>query len=309
MQNISVDLWAANSQQDIASLDVWLDVVALRMADAAARGVQILMLPEFACAQWLSFAPEDLPASAHLNWLADLAPAALEALKGLAAIYGVAILPGTFPVAGADTAGEAGYFNRGYFLTPEGEVYFQDKMSLTPLEQQGAGGKTLHGMSINVLTWRGLRIAMPICLDTEYNALWARLGQLDLDLVLIAAKTDMITGYSRVFVCAHARAIELQTVVCVVGAVGAPLTPWAQDTGVGGAAVFLPCDIAVSADGVWGALLPQVAQSGLDIALHATAIPVGAVRHIRTGGAEAELRPASWSADHLLVNEGALQAG
>ncbi|KIN63783.1 Nitrilase-related protein [Sulfitobacter noctilucicola] len=303
MDTISIDLWAANLQNDIASLDSWIDSVAKRTASAAERGARILVLPEFACAQWLSFAPADLPASLHLEWLAGLTPTAITALKGISATYGVAILPGTFPVAGQSTTGSNGFFNRAFFLTPEGEEHVQDKMSLTPLEEQGEGGSTLHGTQINVISWQGLRIAMPICLDTEYTALWSRLGKLDLDLVLIAAKTDMITGYSRVFGCAHARAIELQTVVCVVGAVGAPLTPWETDTGVGGAAVFLPCDITVSEGGVWQTLPPQSAQDGLDIALHAASIPVGAVRAIRRGGAEAELRPASWTADHLLVSD------
>ncbi|KIN60232.1 Nitrilase-related protein [Sulfitobacter noctilucae] len=308
MDTISIDLWAANLQHDIASLDSWIDSVAQRTAAAAERGARILVLPEFACAQWLSFAPQDLPATLHLEWLAGLTPTAITALKGISTTYGVAILPGTFPVAGHSPTGANGFYNRAFFLTPEGEEHVQDKMSLTPLEEQGEGGDTLHGTEINIISWQGLRIAMPICLDTEYTALWSRLGKLDLDLVLIAAKTDMITGYSRVFGCAHARAIELQTVVCVVGAVGAPLTPWALDTGIGGAAVYLPCDITVSEGGVWQSLPAQSAQEGYDIALHAEAIPVGAVRAIRRGGAEAELRPASWTADHLFINDQTAEA-
>ncbi|MDF1726516.1 MAG: hypothetical protein P1U53_02090 [Sulfitobacter sp.] len=302
METLNVDLWAANLQVQVSSLDEWLSVVEERVAIAAGRGAQILMMPEFACAAWLAFAPSDLAANRHLEYLESLTGPALEGLGKLARHYGVAILPGTFPIP-AKEGEEGAYHNRAYFLTPEGAVYHQDKMSLTPLEADGASGVTVAGRSINIFVWRDMRIAMPICLDAEYTALWALLGKADLDLVLIPAKTDMITGYSRVFGCAHARAIELQTVVCVVGAVGAPLTPLALDSGVGGAAVYVPCDVTVCAGGIWANLMAQTAQQGSDLTLHAPSIPIGAARAVRRGSAEAELRPASWSADHIEISE------
>src|SRR5207249_7713500 len=54
-----------------------------------------------------------------------------------------------------------------------------------------------------------------------------------LDLILVPAKTDMLSGFYRVFGCARARAIELQTVVCATGAIGMPLAPVAVDTVLG----------------------------------------------------------------------------
>ena len=161
---------------------------------------------------------------------------------------------------------------------------------------------TARGDSVNVIHWNGLRIAIAICLDAEYTALWARLGQLDLDLILIPAKTDMITGYNRVFGCARARAIELQTVVCAVGAVGEPLGHPVTDTGVGGAVAFGPCDISVALDGVFAALLPQPATALTDSVLFAQDLPVGQCRRIRNGAAEAEVCPAAWEGDHLMIS-------
>jgi len=177
----------------------------------------------------------------------------------------------------------------------------QNKLSLTPLEANGASGVTIAGTGINLFEWNGLRCVIAICLDAEYTALWSKLGELNLDLVVIPAKTDMITGYNRVFSCARARAIELQTAVCCVGAVGAPLTPWQEDTGVGGASVYLPCDVSVALDGMHAALPPQTAAQGMDLVLQAPAIPVGQCRRIRAGAAEAEVRPGLWSGDHLTV--------
>ena len=304
MDHVSVDLWAANLELPLPDLATWLHRVEVRLADAAARGCQILVLPEFACAQWLTFAPVDLPAAHQLAWLAEVGVTARQALMALSATYGVTLLPGTIPEPTTTAEGAPGFFNRAWLLTPERGAFHQDKISLTPLEAHGTAGVTVPGNEISVIDWNGLRIAMPICLDAEFTALWSRLGELDLDLILIPAKTDMITGFNRVFGCARARAIELQTPVCVVGAVGAPLGHPATDTGVGGAAVYLPCDVSVSQDGVFAALLPQPAVALSDPILHAAGVPVGQCRVIRGGAAEAEVSPALWDARHLSVGTG-----
>jgi predicted amidohydrolase len=303
VEHISVDLWAANLQVAPDSLATWLAGVEGRLEAAAARGVDLLVMPEFSCAQWLNFAPVDLPATEQLGWLAETGQAALDSLRDMVVRHGVALLPGTFPYPAETSETDASFFNRAWFLTPEGGLISQDKLSLTPLEANGASGTTIAGTQINIFAWKGLRCAIAVCLDTEYTALWSLLGTADLDLVLIPAKTDMITGYNRVFGCARARAIELQTVVCCVGAVGAPLTPVHADTGVGGASVFLPCDVSVSLEGVFAALPPQGAAAGTDPVLMAAQIPVGLCRRLRHGGAEAELRPAQWSGDHLTLEE------
>lgn len=301
MEHLSIDLWAANLHRAPDSLATWLATVEARLLDAAARGVDLLVLPEFCCAQWLSFAPADLAVENQLGWLAETGQSAIPALQDMVARSGVALLPGTIPHL-SDRA-EGGFLNRAWFIRPDGQPVAQDKLSLTPLEAQGASGVTVAGTQVNVFEWKGLRCAIAICLDTEYTALWSHLGKADLDLVLIPAKTDMITGYNRVFGCARARAIELQTVVCCVGAVGAPLTPVATDTGVGGAGVFLPCDVSVSLDGVFAALPAQGAAAGTDPVLMAAQIPVGLCRRLRQGAAEAELRPALWRGDHLTLKE------
>lgn len=303
MDLISVDLWAANLEIAGQNLEEWLARVEARLSDASARQVDLLILPEFCCAQWLSFAPVDLPESQQLEWLSGIAPIALDRLKDLSKAYNVAILPGTMPCLDDSSAASAGYRNRAWFLTPEGNRYFQDKLSLTPLEAHGAAGTTIAGQHIQIMHWRGMRFAIAVCLDAEYTALWERLGKLNLDLVIIPAKTDMITGFNRVFGCARSRAIELQTVICAVGAVGAPLTHPSTDTGTGGAAVFLPCDVSISLDGHFAMLPPRGALETYDPILHVPGIPIGLCRSIRNGSAEAEKQPARWSASHLHVTE------
>ncbi len=303
MEHISIDLWAVNLETSMPDLQAWLLRLETRVAQTSARGAHLLVLPEFACAQWLSFAPIDLPATSIMGWLAQTADHALDAIAGLSTQYGVSILPGTMPFVAGEVDGVPTYLNRAWFLTPDGQRHAQDKLSLTPLEANGAGGITVHGDSINVIAWNGLRIAIVICLDSEFTDLWSRLGTLNLDLVIVPAKTDMITGFNRVFGCARSRAIELQTVVCVLGAVGVPFGQPATDTGVAGASVFTPCDVSVSLDGIHATLAPQTAAFMTDFVLCAVDIPVGPVRRIRTGHAEAEVCPALWDAQHLLIDD------
>ncbi|MFW8637511.1 nitrilase-related carbon-nitrogen hydrolase [Cribrihabitans pelagius] len=303
MEHVSIDLWAANLEPAVPDLNTWLNQLEARVAQTAARGASMLVLPEFACAQWLSFAPADLPKDNILGWLFECGQLALDAVAAMSARYGVSILPGTIPFAAAPIDGVPVYLNRAWLLTPDGRRHCQDKLSLTPLEAQGAGGTAVHGDTISVIEWNGLRIAMIICLDSEFTALWSRLGKLDLDLIIIPAKTDMITGYNRVFSCARARAIELQTAVCVLGAVGVPFGQPLTDTGVGGASVFLPCDTGVALDGIHASLAPQTAAMMTDHVLIAADIPVGACRRLRNGHAEAEVCPALWDADHLIIDD------
>lgn len=298
VEHISLDLWAANLEFVTADLTHWLARVEHRIAASADCGVSALIMPEYTCAQWLAFAPADLPPLTRLDWLAKTGAVALDALAKLVAHYRVSLLAGTIPYR---KTGTTTIVNRAWFLTPDGQAVYQDKLSLTPAEETGEDGATACGDAVNIFHWMGLKVAMIVCLDVEYTALWARLGTLDLDLVLVPAKTNMITGYCRVFGCAKSRAIELQTVVCVVGAVGVPMGDPATDTGVGGAAAFLPCDNTVSPDGVFAALPPQHAIAQTDLVLTLRDLPVGQCRAIRRGAAEAEVNPASWSAKHLRI--------
>ena len=155
------------------------------------------------------------------------------------------------------------------------------------------------GSQVNVIEWAGLRMAIVICVDTEVSGLWARLALLDLDLILVPVKTERISGFNRVFGCARARAIELQTVVCAVGDIGKVMGFPGSDPVVGGAAAFLPCDAGLNTMGAAAALEPHVPASGMDPVLYAANLPVGYCRQIRHGAAEAEVWPGSWAVEHI----------
>ena len=302
METLTIALWAINLEPPLASLADWTARVEARMAEAHAAGAGLLAMPEFACAQWLSFAPVGLSPQHQVPWLAEMAEHALAGLRPLPARYGVALLPGTMPYAVADRGdGASGHLNRAWLLLPDGATFHQDKIALTPSERNSAGWLLAPGTQVQVIPWLGLRVAIVICLDIEFTALLARLARLDLDLILVPAKVDMLSGYYRVLGCAKARAIELQTAVAVVGAVGSPLGHPALDTVVGAAAVFIPCEASLNVTGVFAALEPLPAATGASPVLYAPHVPLGACRRIRHGAAEAEVWPGSWSADHVTI--------
>src|SRR5262245_56668565 len=201
METISIGLWATNLEIPAANLPAWLDFIEARMAELQHAGFRLLMLPEFACAQWLSFAPEGLSLGQQVPWLSDVAREACARLRHLSAIYNVALLPGTMPFA--LTSGTSGrqYVNRAWLFLPDGRLFSQDKLRLTPSEENPLGWQFSGGSAVSIIEWEGLRVAIVICLDIEFTSLWAHLGKLDLDLVLVPAKTEMLSGYNRVFVC------------------------------------------------------------------------------------------------------------
>ena len=173
------------------------------------------MLPEYACEPWLWFAPRPLSRPAELEWLAARAAEALPRLAELPGRHDVALLAGAMPVS----TGTA-YRNRAHLLLPDGRVVVQDKLCLLPLERNPQGYWLEPGSVVRIVTWRGLRIAIAVCLDVELPALAVLLADRELDLLLVPSMTERAAGYARVAGCAKARAIELMTTVCVAGCLG-----------------------------------------------------------------------------------------
>ena len=60
METITVALWATNLEIATVNLASWIAAIDTRMAEAKAGGAELLVMPEFACSQWLGFAPPDL---------------------------------------------------------------------------------------------------------------------------------------------------------------------------------------------------------------------------------------------------------
>lgn len=301
VETLTVALWAANLARPLNGIAGWAAEVDARMGEAREGGARLLVLPEYACAQWLSFAPAGLAHDREIAWMAGQGVAALAAVAPLARRHGMALLAGSMPVARVANGGIE-YVNRAWLILPDGRILWHDKLALTPGERNPDGWALATGDRVRVIEWEDLRLSMLICLDIEMPALAARVAGLDLDLVLVPSMTAQRSGYHRVFDCAKARAVELQAIVCAVGAVGTlEFLRNRRETNVSGAAVFLPCEPPLGHAGVAGRIGPWDAVEGAGPLLIARDLPVGAVRRLRRG--EAEVWPGAWTADHVVIDD------
>lgn len=300
MTSLSVALWATNLTPRLSGLDAWIAGVDARLAQAKAQGAGLLVLPEYACVQWLSFAPRGTTTQAEIPWMATRTHAALDALRPLVQRHGVALLAGSMPVAE-----KSRYANSAFLLLPDGRTHRQDKLCLTPGEADPQDWALTPGDRLGVVEWNGLRIAVCICLDIELPALSVILSGLDLDLVLVPSNTETLAGYHRVFGCAKARAIELQAAVCVVGTIGDVAYVEHPGTNVAGAAVYIPCENALGSTGTLAELPPVGSAADDGPLLVVENLPIAAIRRMRAGAAG--VWPGQWSAGHLAIDDPAIK--
>ena len=138
---------------------------------------------------------------------------------------------------------EGRYYNRFYFVKPDGSVTHYDKKHLFTY-----GGEHLRftaGEEHVVVEWRGVRILLEVCYDLRFP-IWAR-NRGDYDMILYVASwpTPRVAAWSALLV---ARAIENQCYVAGVNRVGTdPACEYC-----GGSVVIDPYGkhIATCADGV-----------------------------------------------------------
>lgn len=298
--SIRVALWSVRLGHAGSNMDAWLAAVDAGMAEAAARGARVLVMPEWIAKQWLAFAPANLATREEVAWLAAQAPAALDGLRPLPGKHGVALLAGSMPVY--DGTLSPPWLNRAHLLLPDGNVIEHDKLCLTPSERDPDDWHLSSGSRVRVFDLDGVRTAMLICLDVELPALSARLAAADIDMLLVPSYTSRLSGYSRVYACARARAIELLTTVCVVGCFGELHTANASTfVSTSGAAVYVPCEPELGMRGVVDELPPRDSGDGPGPIL-VVDVPVGVVRALRAG-AHGEVWPGAWSADHVRIDD------
>jgi predicted amidohydrolase len=294
-ETVTLALWAANLSRPLSSLDDWLAIVSRRVDEAEGEGADMLVLPEWIASHWLAFAPADLPSAKEVAWMAERSGAALDRLARMIAGRRLALLAGSMPVIGG-----GGYVNRAHLLLPDGTRHHQDKLCLTPFEKKPENWLVEPGRSVQVISWKGLRLVIAVCLDIEQPALAARLQGLDIDLVLVPSMTDYESGFRRVFACARARAVELMAPVAVTGTIGTQHVNGRRESNTSGTAVYLPCEHGLRLDGVLVETPMQTESNDEGPLTIARDVPVGACRALRRAGAEAW--PGPWGADHVRLD-------
>jgi predicted amidohydrolase len=295
---VNIALWATNLGVSLTGIDDWINHIDRKMKQARADGANIFVMPEYASEQWMAFKPDGLRPEDEMAWMADLAPTAMDAATTLATRHDMLLVAGSMPWHIGDDP-RRGQTNRALAFLPDGKIIAQDKLSLTPGEQEPDSWNLTPGKKLSIFEWCGLRIAILICLDIEMPALSCLLAKQNVDLVLVPSMTGKASGYHRVFSCAKARAVELMCVVAACGTTGTAINTTQNPTNYSGCAVYIPCEPDLGHTGIFAATTPDGGDGADGPVLLARDVPVGKIRQLRAG--DAEVWPGNWSAKQVEI--------
>lgn len=180
-------------------------------AEGGVRHVDLMVLPEMFTT---GFCTDPSQAAAGVG---D-GPEAVAWMRRMAVRYDAAV------AGSVAVAEEGGYFNRMYFVRPDGSTEYYDKRHLFAM-----GGEADHytaGRRCVVVEWRGVRILLQICYDLRFPVFARNRG--DYDMIIYAADwpAPRIAVWDTLL---RARAIENQCYVAGVNRVGSD--PWCSYCG------------------------------------------------------------------------------
>jgi len=280
----------AACQYAIELIDTWEDYakhLAAIVAEAKAKGAELLLLPEYSAMALTGQLPPDVRSDLHgsIEAMQSLIPSWVELCEELAREHQILFQPGSAPVKDADGK----FRNRAWLFGPGGLIGYQDKQIMTRFEREqwfidaGMDGLKAFDTSIG-------KLGILICYDNEFPMLGRRLAEMGVELVLAPSCTDTLAGSYRVRIGAQARALENQFAVLSSPTAGdAPWSP-AVDENRGRAALYVPSDYGMPANGI-------VAESDSDAVSESTLlivdIDLADVARLRTQGQVATRR--DWS--------------
>ena len=231
-------------------LDSWSqyeDKLAHWVADAAKRGAELLVFPEYGAMELATLdGPETAGDLEKSLWaVADRLEEADALHVKLAAEHNVHILAASAPARfEADPGGRP--VNRARLITPKGGIGIQDKQIMTRFERED--WDVIGGGPLRVFETTIGRIGVLICYDSEFP-LFARALK-DIDLLLVPSCTEALAGYSRVRIGSMARALEQQCVSVMSSLVGKAEWNEAVEINTGRGGVFGPPDRGFPMTGV-----------------------------------------------------------
>jgi predicted amidohydrolase/GNAT superfamily N-acetyltransferase len=201
-----------------------------------------VVFPEYFTMQILNYFREPSPARA-VRRLAQLTPDYERLFQRLATETGMYIVAGTHPVI---QQGEL--FNAAHLFTPNGLVFRQKKVHLTPTEKGPYQMSRGHGFYVYHTDYG--RIAILVCYDVEFPEAARVLAENGARIIFVPSCTDERQGFCRVRYCAQARTSENQIYVAMACTVGnLPEVPH-MATHYGQAAVLTPSDYFFARDGI-----------------------------------------------------------
>ena len=201
-----------------------------------------VLFPELLTTQLLSYQTEKRPGLAARE-LARLTDKYIDLFNDLSMRYYVNIIGGSHFSEENDKV-----YNISYLFRRDGSVERQYKLHITPSERRWWGIQP--GNKLQVFDTDRGRIAILICYDAEFPELSRLAVAKGAQIIFIPYCTDERHGFTRLRICAQARAIENQVYTAIAGTVGNIPSVENMDIQYAQSAIFTPSDFYFARDGV-----------------------------------------------------------
>lgn len=175
--------------------------------------------------------------------LAKYTSAIVEKMQQLSISYNINIITGSMPELIDNKL-----YNVGYLCRRDGSLERYEKLHVTPDEAKVWGMQ--RGNKLQTFQTDAGKIGVLICYDSEFPELSRLLSDEGMDILFIPFLTDTQNGYSRVRLCAQARAVENECYVAIAGSVGNLPNVNNMDIQYAQSAVFTPCDFSFPNNGI-----------------------------------------------------------
>ncbi len=215
--------------------------------------------------------------SQAIRKLAGYTKTVVEKMQQLSISYNINIISGSMPEIVDDVL-----YNVGYLCRRDGSLERYEKIHVTPDEAKVWGMQ--RGNQLKTFETDAGKIGVLICYDSEFPELSRLLADEGMDVLFVPFLTDTQNGYSRVRLCAQARAIENECYVAIAGSVGNLPNVNNMDIQYAQSAVFTPCDFAFPSNGIKAETTPNtemILVADIDLGLLRELHSFGAVKNLK----------------------------
>jgi len=238
--------WQMRSYQNLEEL---LHQVEYFVESLSGYRSDFALFPEFFNAPLMS-KYNHLSEPAAIRELAKYTEPIKQKMTELSIAYNINIITGSMP-----ELIDQNLYNVGYLCKRDGTTERYEKIHVTPDEAKVWGMQ--RGSSFKTFDTDCGKIGILICYDVEFPELSRILANEGMDILFVPFLTDTQNGFSRVKLCAQARAVENECYVAIAGSVGNLPKVHNMDIQYAQSAVFTPSDFAFPYDGVKAQTTPN----------------------------------------------------
>ncbi|MCF2490231.1 carbon-nitrogen hydrolase family protein [Dyadobacter sp. CY347] len=231
----------------------WQKHIENWVADAAAKGAQLLLFPEYGAMELISILSPEIQQDIFLQIAAmnDFTESFCGVFAELALKHHVVIVAPSMPVID-----NGKHLNRVFVFSDKGLAGYQDKFFMTRFENEEWGIQSAPKvLTVFEAAWG--KFGIQICYDIEFGLGSQLLCSAGASLILVPSCTETIRGATRVHVGARARALENQAYTAVSQTVGNATWSPAVDINYGYSAFYSTPDKGLPEEGIIAAEIPQ----------------------------------------------------